>query len=144
MSITTPRSLIDQCRIIELPKIPSTRGSLTFIESEVHLPFMIERVYYLYDVPGGESRGGHAHKSIEQFIIAASGSFDVVVKDGEQSRSFSLRRSWYGLYVPVMLWRELVEFSSASVCLVMASAHYDEGDYIRDWDEYRRAMPPVR
>jgi hypothetical protein len=133
-------SAIDSCRIIELPRIPSTRGNLTFVEGEVHLPFPIQRVYYLYDVPGGESRGGHAHRRLEQFIIAASGSFDVLIKDGRQQRAFSLRRSWYGLYVPVMLWRELIEFSSSSVCLVMASARYDESDYIRSWDDYLQAM----
>jgi hypothetical protein len=133
-------SRLDECRLIELPRIPSTRGNLTFIEGNVHLPFGIERVYYLYDVPGGESRGGHAHKSIEQFIVAASGSFDVLIKDGHDARTFSLRRSWYGLYVPVMLWRELIDFSSSSVCLVMASARYDEGDYIREWDEYCQAV----
>lgn len=127
---------VDQCRIIELPRIPSSRGNLTFIEGYVHLPFPIERVYYLYDVPGGESRGGHAHRSIQQLIVAASGSFDVIVKDGKCERTFSLRRSYYGLLLPVMVWRELVDFSSGSVCLVMASARYDEADYIRDWDDY--------
>lgn len=130
-------SAIDQCRIVELPKVSSTKGNLTFVEANRHIPFGIERVYYLYDVPGGEDRGAHAHRSIEQFIIAASGSFDVVVKDADVERRFSLRRSWYGLYVPTMLWRDLVEFSSGSVCLVLASAHYDEDDYIRDWDQYR-------
>lgn len=127
---------IDQCRILPLPRIPNSRGNLTFIEGDVHVPFPIERVYYLYDVPGGETRGGHAHRSIQQFIIAASGSFDVIIKDGQQSRTFSLNRSYYGLLVPNMLWRELVEFSSGSVCLVLASARYDEDDYIRDWDDY--------
>jgi dTDP-4-dehydrorhamnose 3,5-epimerase-like enzyme len=131
---------LEDCRIVELPRIPSPRGNLTFMEGGVHLPFPIERVYYLYDVPGGETRGGHAHKSIEQFIVAASGSFEVVVKDGRRTRSFGLRRSYYGLYVPTMLWRELVDFSSGSVCLVMASARYDEGDYIRDWDDYLAAV----
>jgi hypothetical protein len=133
-------SRLDECRIIELPKVASPKGNLTFVEANRHVPFAIERVYYLYDVPGGEDRGAHAHRFIEQFIIAASGSFDVVVSDGENERRFSLRRSWYGLYVPTMLWRDLVEFSSASVCLVLASAYYSEDDYIRDWDEYRAAV----
>ncbi|MHB1956209.1 MAG: sugar 3,4-ketoisomerase [Sulfobacillus sp.] len=127
---------VHECRIIELPRIGSSRGNLTFLESGQHVPFRIERVYYLYDVPGGESRGGHAHKSIEQLIIAASGSFDVVVNDGLQEKTFSLNRSYFGLYLPNMVWRELVNFSSASVCLVLASEHYDEGDYIRNWDEF--------
>jgi hypothetical protein len=134
------RPTVDDCRIIELPKIPSTRGNLTFIEADRHVPFPIERVYYLYDVPGGECRGGHAHKSIQQFIIAASGSFDVLIKDGQRTRTFSLKRSWYGLLVPTMLWRELVDFSSGSVGLVLASAYYDEDDYIRDWDHYLDAV----
>ena len=137
-------SRIDECRIIELPKVASQKGNLTFVEANRHVPFGIERVYYLYDVPGGEDRGAHAHRSIQQFIIAASGSFDVVVSDGQSERRFSLRRSWYGLYVPTMLWRDLVEFSSGSVCLVLASAHYDEGDYIRDWAEYLAAVGPDR
>ena len=138
--MTTTLSRLDDARIIDLNRIPSPRGNLTFIEGSVHVPFPIERVYYLYDVPGGESRGGHAHKSIQQFIIAASGSFDVVLRDGQYSRTFSLNRSYYGLLVPTMLWRELVDFSSGSVCLVLASAHYDESDYIRDWREYVAAV----
>lgn len=131
--------LIEDARIIELPKISDPRGNLTFIESERHIPFPIERVYYLYDVPGGESRGGHAHKMLQQFIIAASGSFDVLLDDGIKKRRFALNRSYFGLYVPNMLWRELENFSSSSVCLVLASRPYDESDYFRDYGDFKRA-----
>ena len=124
------------CRIIELPRIKDKRGNLTFIEGNRHIPFDIKRVYYLYDVPGGESRGGHAHRNLEQFIIAASGSFDVMVHDGFKQQRFYLNRSYYGLYIPTMTWRELDNFSSGSVSLVLASEPYDESDYIRDFDEF--------
>lgn len=131
---------VDDCRIIELPRITDPRGNLTFIEGDHHLPFQIARVYYLYDVPGGESRGGHAHRELEQFIIAMSGSFDVVLDDGREQRTFSLNRSYYGLYIPRMVWRELVNFSSGSVCTVLASRPYEEEDYFRDYDEFVAAM----
>lgn len=123
-------------RIIELPKISDPRGNLTFIEGERHVPFEVRRVYYLYDVPGGESRGGHAHKELEQLIIAVSGSFDVVLDNGRDRQRFHLNRSYYGLYVPRLVWRELENFSSASVCLVLASRPYEEADYYRDYDEF--------
>jgi hypothetical protein len=126
-----------KCKIIDLPKITDIRGNLTFIESNKHIPFEIKRVYYLYDVPGGESRGGHAHKNLEQFIIAASGSFDVILDDGFERKRFYLNRSYYGLYVPCMIWRELNNFSSGSVCLVLASDFYCESDYIRDYEEFK-------
>lgn len=125
-----------ECRIIELPRITDKRGNLTFIEQQNHVPFNIKRVYYLYDVPGGESRGGHAHRNLEQFIVAASGSFDVVVHDGIKQERFHLNRSYYGLYIPTMNWRELENFSSGSVSLVLASEPYDESDYIRDYEEF--------
>jgi dTDP-4-dehydrorhamnose 3,5-epimerase-like enzyme len=128
---------LNKCRIIDLPKIADARGNLTFIEENNHIPFEIQRVYYLYDVPGGESRGGHAHRKLEQFIIAASGSFDVILDDGVNSERFYLNRSYFGLYIPTMIWRELENFSSGSVCLVLASHFYDEDDYIRDYDEFR-------
>lgn len=122
--------------IIKLPKISDPRGNLTFVEGNRHVPFDIKRVYYLYDVPGGETRGGHAHRQLEQFIIAVSGSFEVVLDDGNERNSFFLNRSYYGLYVPRMTWRELVNFSSGSVCLVLASKYYDEADYYRDYDTF--------
>lgn len=125
--------------LLEFPKITDPRGNLTFIESQQHVPFEIKRVYYLYDVPGGETRGGHAHKRLEQLIIAASGSFDVVLDDGEVKTKFSLNRSYYGLFVPRMVWRELENFSSGSVCLVLASQHYDEADYYRDYKDFVEA-----
>ena len=131
---------IDQCRIIDLPRVADPRGNLTFVEGEKHVPFPIRRVYYLYDVPGGETRGGHAHRRLEQFIIAASGSFDVVVDDGHQKGRFFLNRSYYGLFVPRMVWRELENFSSGSVCLVIASEPYEESDYYRDYQEFVKAV----
>jgi dTDP-4-dehydrorhamnose 3,5-epimerase-like enzyme len=134
---------IDNCRIIELPKISDPRGNLTFIESGNHIPFNIQRVYYLYDVPGGSERGGHAHKGLSQLIIAMSGSFDVVLDDGRAKRRFHLNRSYYGLYVCPMIWRELDNFSSGSVCMVLASNLYDEDDYYRDYSDFQRALAPV-
>jgi hypothetical protein len=131
---------IDDCTIIELPKIYEPRGNLTFIEGGNHIPFDIQRVYYLYDVPGGSERGGHAHKELHQLIIAMSGSFDVVLDDGLIKKRFHLNRSYYGLYVCPMIWRELDNFSSGSVCMVLASNKYDEADYYRDYDEYLRVI----
>src|SRR5215207_8482325 len=128
------------CRIVQLPRITDPRGNLTFIEAPQHIPFEIKRVYYLYDVPGGETRGGHAHRQLQQLIIAASGSFDVVLDDGYERTSFSLNRSYYGLYVPRLIWRELENFSSGSVCLVLASELYDEADYYRDYDAFLDAV----
>jgi len=125
---------IKDCRIIELPKISDPRGNLTFIEGGNHVPFDIRRVYYLYDVPGGAERGGHAHKGLEQLIVAMSGSFDVVLDDGREKKRFHLNRSYYGLYVCPMIWRELDNFSSGSVCMVLASNLYAEDDYYRDYD----------
>lgn len=130
---------IDSCRVIDLPKIADPRGNLTFVEAGRHIPFEIKRVFYLYDVPGGESRGGHAHKKCQQFIVAMSGSFDVIVDDGKERRTFSLNRSYYGLYLPSMIWREMANFSSGSVCMVLASEFYDESDYFREYDEFMLA-----
>jgi dTDP-4-dehydrorhamnose 3,5-epimerase-like enzyme len=124
-------------RIIQLPKVEDVRGNLTFIEENRHIPFEIKRVYYLYDVPGGESRGGHAHKQLQQFIIAATGSFDVVLDGGSSQERYHLNRSYYGLYIPPMVWRELDNFSSGSVCLVLVSDYFDEEDYIREHDVFR-------
>jgi hypothetical protein len=128
------------CRTIELPKISDPRGNLTFIEGDHHVPFDIRRVYYLYDVPGGAERGGHAHKELSQLIVAMSGSFDVLLDDGREKRRFHLNRSYYGLYVCPMIWRELDNFSSGSVCMVLASNRYDEADYYRDYDQYLAAL----
>lgn len=125
------------CRIIQLPKISDPRGNLTFVEENRHVPFDIKRVYYLYDVPGGETRAGHAHKTLQQFVIAANGSFDVIVDDSSRKDTFHLNRSYYGLYLPPMMWRELTNFSSGSVCLVLASQPFDESDYIRDYDKFK-------
>lgn len=130
---------LSTCRIIDLPKIDDPRGSLTFIEGKNHVPFDIARVYYLYDVPGGSERGGHAHKGLSQLIVAMSGSFDVMLDDGYEKRRFHLNRSYYGLYVCPMIWRELDNFSSGSVCMVLASNRYDEADYYRDYNDFLRA-----
>ena len=124
------------CRIVDLPRITDPRGNLTFVEGGGQLPFDIARVYYLYDVPGGESRGGHAHRDLQQLIIAAAGSFDVIVDDGAGTARFHLNRSYYGLMVPRLTWRELGNFSSGSVCLVLASQRYEEDDYFRDYDGF--------
>lgn len=129
---------ISKCKLVYLPKVEDVRGNLTFIESNEHVPFPIQRVYYLYDVPGGESRGGHAHKDLEQFIIAANGSFDVVLDDGHNKERYHLNRSYYGLYIPNLIWRELDNFSSGSVCLVLASKPFNEDDYIRDHDDFKK------
>ena len=131
---------LTECRIIDLPKISDPRGNLTFIEGGRHVPFEIKRVYYLYDVPGGAERGGHAHKSLQQLIIALSGSFDVILDDGTQKKRFHLNRSYYGMYVCPMIWRELDNFSSASVCMVLASNLYDEADYYRDYGAFVQAQ----
>lgn len=128
---------IHKCSIIDLPKITDPRGNLTFIEGGNHVAFPIERVYYLYDVPGGAERGGHAHKKLQQLIIAISGSFDVVLDDGQERKKVHLNRSYHGLYVSSMIWRELENFSSGAVCLVLASRPYEEEDYYRDYDGFR-------
>lgn len=127
---------IEQCRIVQLPKIHDPRGNLTFIEGAQHIPFDIRRVYYIYDVPGGSDRGAHGHRRLQQFIVAMSGSFDVVLDDGHAQERFHLNRSYYGLYVAPMMWRYLDNFSSGAVCMVLASEHYDEADYIRDYEQF--------
>ena len=131
---------ISRCRIIDLPKIADPRGNLTFIEGGRHVPFQIQRVYYLYDTPGGAERGGHAHKGLHQLIVAMSGSFDVILNDGGKKKRFHLNRSYYGLYVCPMIWRELDNFSSGSVCMVLASNLYDEADYYREYPEFLKAL----
>ena len=123
-------------RIINLPKFLDARGNLSFVEQENHIPFIIKRTYWLYDVPGGESRGGHAYKENQEFIVALSGSFDVVLDDGNEKKVFTLNRSYYGLYVPKGLWREMENFSTNSLAMILSSTDYDAKDYIRDYDEF--------
>jgi hypothetical protein len=125
-------------RLIDLPKIPDDRGNLSFFENGRQIPFDIQRVYWIYDVPGGEVRGGHAYKVLEEVIIALSGAFEVVLHDGLGERRFLLNRSYTGLYVPKMMWRQLENFSTNSVALVVANAAYDESDYLRDFDEFKK------
>ena len=127
---------VNDCRIIELPKFLDARGNLSFAEQNNHIPFEINRTYWIYDVPGGENRGAHAFVRTEEFIIALSGSFEVTVDDGINKRTFILNRSYYGLYIPNGLWRELNNFSTNSLALEFASTKYDSADYIRDYDEY--------
>lgn len=136
-------SLAD-CQIVDLPKITDPRGNLTFIEGERHVPFGIQRVYYLYDVPGGSERGGHAHLALSQLIIAMSGSFDISLDDGFEKKTFHLNRSYKGLYVCPMIWRELDNFSSGAVCMVLASNLYDESDYFRDYDTFIEAVEQAK
>ncbi|AFO86482.1 WxcM-like domain-containing protein [Phaeobacter inhibens] len=131
---------LSDCKFIDLPKIEDARGNLTFVEGMNHIPFDIKRVYYLYDVPGGSDRGAHAHKGLHQFMIAMSGSFDVVLDDGVNEKRFHLNRSYFGIYICPMMWRYLDNFSSGAVCMVMASAPYDEADYIRDYGAFREAV----
>lgn len=127
---------IEGVKVIELPKFADPRGNLSFVEQLNHIPFEIKRTYWIYDVPGGENRGGHAFKQNEEFIVALSGAFDVIVDDGENKKKFTLNRSYYGLYVPAGLWREMENFSTNSLALEFGSIHYYENDYIREYDEY--------
>ena len=124
---------IENCNVLELPRIGDPRGNLTFVEGGKHIPFDIRRVYYLYDVPGGAERGGHAHKALHQLIIAMSGSFDIHLDDGSGKKTMHMNRSYNGLYVCPMIWREIDNFSSGAVCMVLASDYYDEQDYYRDY-----------
>ncbi len=126
--------------MIYFPKITDLRGNLSFIEENSQIPFQIKRVYYLYDVPSGATRGGHAHKELQQIIIALSGSFDVLLDDGSTKRTFFLNRPHYGLYIPPGVWRELENFSSNSVALSLVSAIYDESDYIRDYEVFKKVI----
>ena len=127
---------IEDVRIIELPKFTDPRGNLSFAEQMNHIPFEIKRTYWIYDVPGGENRGGHAFRQNEEFIVALSGAFEVIVDDGNQKKTFQLNRSYYGLYVPAGLWREMKNFSTNSLALEFGSIHYDEKDYVRSYDEF--------
>ena len=127
---------INDCRIIELPRFLDVRGNLSFVEQNNHIPFGIKRTYWIYDVPGGEERGGHAFRQNEEFIVALSGAFDVVVDDGQEVKTFTLNRSYYGLYIPKGLWRTMVNFSTNSFALEFGSTHFEQEDYIRDYDEF--------
>lgn len=128
--------MIKDCRIVDLPRINDPRGNLTFVEAGHHIPFDIRRVYYLYDVPRGAERGGHAHKALHQLIIAMSGSFDIHLDDGYEKKSVHMNRSYNGLYVCPMIWREIDNFSPGAVCMVLASEYYDELDYHRDYNQF--------
>jgi dTDP-4-dehydrorhamnose 3,5-epimerase-like enzyme len=123
-------------RLIDLPKIPDDRGNLSFIQTGTHIPFAIKRTYWIYDVPGGEIRGGHSYHTNQELIVALSGSFDVIIDDGKQKHTLSLNRSYYGLYVPAGLWRHMENFSTNSLALVLASTDFDANDYERDYDKY--------
>lgn len=130
-------TLISDCRIFELPRNYNASGTITAVDNNVEVPFDIKRVYYLYDVPGGESRGGHAHRDLQQVIIAASGSFDIILHDGKEEKVFSLSQPNKGLFLAPGIWRELNNFSSGAICLVLASAIYSEDDYIRDYNDFK-------
>jgi len=129
-------SKIDDCKILQLPKIKNRQGNLTPVQGEMDIPFDIARVYYLYDVPGGASRAGHAHKELQQLIVSVMGAFDIILDDGVMRKTIHLDRAYYGLYVPMMIWRELENFSSGAICLVLASLPYDESDYYRNYEEF--------
>ena len=129
---------MERVKIIDLPKILDPRGNLTFLESSNQIPFDIKRTYWIYDVPGGEVRGSHAFKESHEFIVALSGSFDVVLHDGEKEVKYNLNRSYFGLYVPSMMWRRLENFSTNSLALIVSNINYDENDYIRDFDEFKK------
>lgn len=128
---------MDKPKLIELPKISDPRGNLSLIEEFKHIPFKIERTYWIYDVPGGEHRGGHAYRENQEFIVAMSGSFDIILDDGVNKQTFHLNRSYYGLYVPKLLWREMNNFSTNSLALIVSSNKFDINDYIRDYDEFK-------
>lgn len=136
--------MLNRCKVVDLPKVADPRGNLSFVEGMRQIPFDIKRVYYIYDIPGGEMRGGHAHKNLEQLIVAMSGSFDVIIDDGYTKKTISLNRSYYGLYLTNMIWREIVNFSSGAVCMVLASDYYDENDYYRNYDEFSNAVKGQR
>jgi hypothetical protein len=129
---------LNNVRLIELPKILDERGNLTFIEGGNHIPFEIERTYMIYDVPGGGTRGGHAYLELNEFIVALSGSFDVVLDDGNKKKTYSLNRSYYGLYVPNLIWRSLENFSTNSLCMILASEIYNECGYLRNYEQFKQ------
>ena len=132
--------MLNECKLIKLPKITDPRGNLTYIENQHHVPFDIKRVYYTYDVPGGAERGGHAHKELKQLILAMSGSFNITLDDGVEKQAFHLNRPDFGLYICPMIWREIDNFSSGSVCMVLASEFYTEDDYYREYDDFLKTL----
>lgn len=136
--------MIEKVKIIDLPKILDPRGNLSFLESNIHFSFEIKRTYWIYDVPGGEIRGSHAFKKSHEFIIALSGSFDVILNDSKNEVKYSLNRSYYGLYVPNMLWRRLENFSTNALALIVSSISYDQNDYIRNFNEYKKLNEHVK
>jgi dTDP-4-dehydrorhamnose 3,5-epimerase-like enzyme len=127
---------IYDCSIIQLPKIHNRSGNITIVENDATVPFDVRRIYYLYDVPGGETRGGHGHKELEQLIVAASGSFDLVLDDGKYKKVVTLNRPDYGVYITPGIWRDIINFSSGSICLVLASLEYNPDEYLRDYQEF--------
>lgn len=127
---------VNDVKLVELPKYLDQRGNLSFVQNNAQIPFEIKRTYWIYDVPGGEARGGHAYKETEEFVIAISGAFDVTVDDGKEKKTFSLNRSYYGLYIPKGLWREIENFSTNSFALEFASTPFNEDDYVRDYNDY--------
>lgn len=128
---------MDSAKIIELPRFLDSRGNLSFVEQFTHIPFEIKRTYWIYDVPGGEARGGHAYKENQEFIIALSGSFDVIVDNGKEKKTYTLNRSYYGLYVPKGTWREMNNFSTNSLAVILSSTLYNKEDYIFDYEQYK-------
>ena len=143
MATLTVVTTIEDCQLLQFDTVNDTRGNLTVVEGGSDIPFEIARAYWLYDVPGGESRGGHAHKQLWQLIVSASGSFEVLLDDGQHRKTVFLNRSYYGLLIPSMIWRELTNFSSGSVCVVLASEHFDESDYFRDYPTFAAAKARV-
>ena len=131
---------LSDCHEIDLPKITDPRGNLTFVESERHIPFAIKRVYYLYDVPGGATRAGHAHKKLQQVLIAITGSFDVLLDDGNEKKIYTMNRAFSGLYIFPLTWRLIDNFSSGAVCLSIVSDYYEESDYFREYSDYIKAI----
>lgn len=134
---------LDQCKLVNLPKIVDRRGNLTFVEQQNHVPFEIKRVFYLYDIPTAESRGAHAHRELHQFLICLSGSFDVELFDGKETKTVHLNRPWMGLHIPPMIWASEVNFDPGSICLVLTSDTYNEADYIRDLDLYKLTVANI-
>ena len=131
------KSSIENCKIIKLPKVKDKRGNITFLEKNTLIPFSIKRIYYLYNIPNGAKRGSHGHKKLQQLIIAISGSFDVLIKDGKKTKKFHLNSPNFGLYIPKMIWREIINFSTRSVCLVLASKKYNKEDYIKSFKKFK-------